>query len=67
MLNALNREILRCVQERGRSAPSGTELRGRFAIRPCIINPRTSAADVDALLEDIETCGNEIWQQTQQR
>ena len=67
VLNALNREILRCVQERGRSAPSGTELRGRFAIRPCIINPRTSAADVDALLEDIETCGNEIWQQTQQR
>ena len=61
VLNELNREILRCVQERGRSAPSGTELRGRFALRPCFINPRSTAADVDALLEDIEQCGAEIW------
>ena len=61
LLSELNRELLRCVQERGRVLPSGTEVDGRFAIRPCFINPRTTAAEVDLLIEDVEACGAEAW------
>ena len=61
-LNELNREVVRCVQERGRCAPSGTELRGAFAIRPCYINPRSTLADVEALIEEVETCGAAVWE-----
>ena len=61
LLDELNRELLRCMQERGRVAPSGTEIGGRFAIRPCFINPRTTAADVEALLSEVEACGAEAW------
>jgi glutamate/tyrosine decarboxylase-like PLP-dependent enzyme len=61
VLDALNRELLRSVQERGRVVPSGTEIGGRFAIRPCFINPRTTAEDVQALLDEVEACGAEAW------
>lgn len=62
ILNELNREVLRCVQERGRCVPSGTEVRGSFAIRPCYINPRSTQADVDALVEEVEACGAAVWE-----
>lgn len=62
LLDELNRELLRCMQERGRVAPSGTEIGGRFGIRPCFINPRTTSADVEALLSEVEACGAEAWE-----
>lgn len=67
LLNELNRTVLRQVQEGGRSVPSGTELHGTFAIRPCYINPRTSLADVDALVDEVEACGAEVWTAMQAR
>ena len=61
VLNELNRDLLGCVQERGRAIPSGTELDGRFAIRPCFINPRTMEADVHALFDEVIECGAALW------
>lgn len=61
LLNELNRAVLRRMHERGRAVPSGTELQGRFAIRPCFINPRTTTSDVDALFEEVEECGAAVW------
>jgi len=49
------------VRARGRCMPSATTVRGAFAIRPCYINPRTTLADVDALADEVETCGNALW------
>jgi glutamate/tyrosine decarboxylase-like PLP-dependent enzyme len=50
-LNALNREILIQLQERGIASPSSTLLQGRYAIRVCIVNQRTKKADLELLLQ----------------
>jgi glutamate/tyrosine decarboxylase-like PLP-dependent enzyme len=60
-LNELNRAVLGRVRARGRCMPSATAVRDAFAIRPCFVNPRTTLADVDALVEEVEACGAETW------
>lgn len=67
LLNRLNRQVLRLVQGRGRWMPSGTVLRGAYAIRACFINPRTTVADVDALAEEVERCGALVWERMRGR
>ncbi len=67
LLNRLNRQVLRLVQGRGRCMPSGTVLRGAFAIRACYINPRTTVADVDALAAEAEACGALVWERLRGR
>lgn len=62
ILNQLNREVLARVRARGRCIPSATTVHGAFVIRPCYINPRTTLADVDALADEVESCGAEAWQ-----
>jgi len=62
ILNQLNREVLARVRARGRCIPSATTVHGAFVIRPCYINPRTTLADVDALVDEVESCGAEAWQ-----
>jgi hypothetical protein len=37
---------------------TSTVVRGRFAIRPCYINPRTTAADVDSRAEAMVRLGD---------
>lgn len=59
-LDALNRELLMRIQERGVAAPSGTAVRGRFAIRCAFTNHRTRDADIDALVEACVGIGAEI-------
>lgn len=61
LLDRLNRAVLARVQARGRAVPSGTLVRGHFAIRACFINPRTTLADVEALAEEVERCGAVVW------
>lgn len=48
--DAVNRDIVADIQESGIAAPSSTTLDGKFAIRAAIVNHRTDAADVDALV-----------------
>jgi aromatic-L-amino-acid/L-tryptophan decarboxylase len=64
-LNALNQEVLRRIQARGRCVPSGTTIYGKFVIRPCFVNPRTTNADVTALVRDAKRCGAEVWAEIQ--
>ncbi|KYG24711.1 cytochrome D ubiquinol oxidase subunit I [Bradyrhizobium sp. AT1] len=49
-IDAVNREIVADIQESGIAAPSSTMLDGKFAIRAAIVNHRTEAADIDALV-----------------
>ncbi len=65
LLNDLNREILKRLHHEHRYVPSSTELKGRFAIRACYINPRTALADVDGLVQAIERLGEQIWREHQ--
>ncbi|QBD81525.1 aminotransferase class V-fold PLP-dependent enzyme [Ktedonosporobacter rubrisoli] len=61
LLNQLNRAILARVRARGRCIPSATFVNGNYVIRPCFINPRTTLAEVEALAEEVETCGAALW------
>jgi glutamate/tyrosine decarboxylase-like PLP-dependent enzyme len=56
-LNALNQEILMRLQEEGVAVPSGTMLRGRFAIRCAITNHRSRFEDFDALAIAVSRIG----------
>jgi aromatic-L-amino-acid/L-tryptophan decarboxylase len=52
-LDALNRRVLSAVQLGGRAFLAGTTVDGAFALRACIVNPGTEAADVDALIAEV--------------
>jgi len=59
-LNDLNEEIMRRLRAGGTYVPSTTIVAGRFAIRPCYINPRTTLADVDGLVDQVLEIGDAI-------
>ena len=50
-LNGLNERLMTELQLGGRVFPSNAILGGRFALRACIVNFRTEAEDIDALIE----------------
>ena len=49
-----------CVQRGGRAYLSNAMLRGKFALRACIINFRTTRADIDLTLEIVRQAAKEI-------
>jgi len=57
LLNTLNQAILRDLQLGGRAFLSSTILDGRFVLRACIVNPRATIADVEILVDMVETLG----------
>jgi glutamate/tyrosine decarboxylase-like PLP-dependent enzyme len=59
-LDALNREILMRLQERGIAVPSATVLDGKFAIRVAITNHRSVTSDFDLLVEKVVEIGREV-------
>jgi aromatic-L-amino-acid/L-tryptophan decarboxylase len=59
-LDDLNREILLRLQERGLATPSGTTLRGRFAIRVANVNHRSRREDFELLARSVTGIGEEI-------
>lgn len=50
--DARNARVLKSIIERGRVYLSNATIRGRFALRACIVNHRTTEADVDAVVEE---------------
>jgi aromatic-L-amino-acid/L-tryptophan decarboxylase len=50
-LNLLNQRLMTEIQLDGRAFCSNAVLEGRFVLRACIVNFRTEADDVDALLD----------------
>lgn len=59
-LDALNERLMTELQLDGRVFPSNAVLRGRFVLRACIVNFRTEAEDVDALLDVAAELGGRI-------
>ncbi len=59
-LDALNDAVLHGIRARGRVVTSSTRVDGRYAIRPCFINPRTTLADADALVDEVLAVGREL-------
>ena len=56
-LNRLNDRLMSELQLNGRVFPSNAILDGRFSLRACIVNFRTEAADIEALIERSVTLG----------
>jgi aromatic-L-amino-acid decarboxylase len=59
-LDALNEDVLHGIRARGRTVTSSTRVDGHFAIRPCFINPRTTLADADALVDEVLAVGRSL-------
>ncbi|MBK5188746.1 MAG: hypothetical protein JJD97_10925, partial [Gemmatimonadaceae bacterium] len=62
-LNRLNERLMSELQLDGRVFPSNAILEGRFAIRACIVNFRTEAGDLDALIEKAVKIGGALHRQ----
>ena len=59
-LDELNLRILQSVQRRGRVYLSNATIRGKFALRACIVNHRTTAADVEEVIVEVLGAGKEL-------
>jgi aromatic-L-amino-acid/L-tryptophan decarboxylase len=59
-LNRLNTDILSRLEVGGKAFLSNTVIDGRFALRACIVNFRTSLEDVEAIPELVARVGREI-------
>jgi aromatic-L-amino-acid/L-tryptophan decarboxylase len=59
-LNRLNERIMHKVQRGGRAYLSNAMLRGKFALRACIINFRTTRADIDLTLDVVRDAAREL-------
>jgi len=59
-IEALNRKLIPLLQAEGKVFLTGTELEGRFALRACIVNFRTTEADLDLLLDVIVEAGQRV-------
>jgi glutamate/tyrosine decarboxylase-like PLP-dependent enzyme len=53
----VNADIVVALQESGIAAPSTTVIDGRLAIRVAIVNHRTAARDIDAMLKAVFAFG----------
>jgi glutamate/tyrosine decarboxylase-like PLP-dependent enzyme len=59
-LDQLNTKIMNVVQRGGRAYLSSATLGGRFALRACITNFRTTRAHIDETLEIIREAGRDL-------
>jgi len=56
-LDALNRRVVETVQSGGEAFITATEVRGRAALRACVLHYGTTEADIDALVEIVRSAG----------
>lgn len=57
--DALNQRILARLRKETPFIPTSTVVDGAFAIRPCFINPRTTQAEVDGMVDAVVRFGDE--------
>jgi aromatic-L-amino-acid/L-tryptophan decarboxylase len=59
-VDALNQRIMERLQYSGRVYPSNAVVQGRLVLRACIVNFRTEAEDVEALIDLAVEIGDEL-------
>lgn len=59
-LDTLNRQLVAIVQQEGRVFITTTELEGRLTLRACVVNFRTTEADLDTLLNVLAEAGQRV-------
>jgi aromatic-L-amino-acid decarboxylase len=60
-LDQLNTNIMNVVQRGGRAYLSSATIHGKFALRACITNFRTTRADIDQTLQIIREAASEVF------
>ena len=59
-LDGLNRNILQAVVRRGKVFLSNATIHGKFALRACIVNHRTTQGDVRQVVEEVLSVGRKL-------
>ena len=59
-LNDLNEELLNCLQRSGEAFVSNAVVEGKYVLRACIVNFRTTLSDVEALPEIVLRLGRNL-------
>lgn len=59
-LDRLNERVLVALQQGGRSYLSNATVKGRFALRGCVLNYRTTRSDMETLLDDVRRAAQEV-------
>ena len=59
-IDRLIQALLERIQSSGEAFVSNAVIRGRYALRPCIVNLNTTLADIEALPEIIERLGRDV-------
>lgn len=59
-IDAFNERLLVALQRDGSSYLSNTTLGGRFALRGCVLNYRTTLRDMEILLDDLRRVGKSL-------
>ncbi len=60
-LNRMNSAILKRVNERGRVYLSNASLRAKFCLRACVVNHRTTDADIEAIPAEVLAAAHELF------
>jgi glutamate/tyrosine decarboxylase-like PLP-dependent enzyme len=58
--DALNKNILTRIIQRGRVYISNATIHGRFALRACVVNHRSTTADVDAVISETLAAADDV-------
>jgi glutamate/tyrosine decarboxylase-like PLP-dependent enzyme len=59
-INRVNEQIMYRVQRGGQAYLSNAMLRGKFALRACVINFRTTRADIDLTLQTVRDVAQQV-------
>ena len=59
-IDAFNERLLVALQRDGSSYLSNARLRGRFALRGCVLNYRTTLRDMEILFDDLRRVGKSL-------
>jgi len=59
-LNGLNQELLTRLQQSGEAYLSNAVIGGKYALRACIVNFRTTLADVEAVPDLVVRIGRQV-------
>jgi len=59
-LNELNRRLLEAIEKSGEAFMSNAVIDGKYALRFCIVNFRTSAADIEAIPQLVARFGRQV-------
>ena len=59
-LNSFNTALLKRIIERGRIYVSNALIHGKFCLRACIVNHRTTESDIDSVVPDVLAAAREV-------